>query len=110
MRGSGQEGPLATTTGHDIGYIAHASAPHAPGRAGGPPEFPANLVGDFGGEMLMAYGVALATARFRTIIKRLISASARPTEIPQSGPRRRSPQVSHRQDGIPRHMTAHLLT
>ena len=27
--------------------------------------------------------VALATARFRTIVKRLSSASARPTEIPQ---------------------------
>ena len=80
----GQEGPLATTTGHDIGYIAHAGAPHALGRAGGPRQFPANLLGDFGGEMLMAYGGALATARFRTIVNRLSSARPLdPTEIPQ---------------------------
>ena len=64
-------GPAGTTTGHDIGYTAHAGAPHALGRAGGPRQFPANLLGDFGGEMLMAYGGALATARFRTIVNRL---------------------------------------
>ncbi len=54
--------------------------------------------------------VTLAPARFRTIVKRLSSVSARPTEIPQvRARRRRSPQVSHRQDGIPRHTAAHLL-
>lgn len=106
----GQEGPLATTTGHDIGYIAHAGAPHALGRAGGPRQFPANLLGDFGGEMLMAYGGALATARFRTIVNRLSSARPLdPTEIPQVRAAAASPQDSHRHDGIPRHTTAHLL-
>jgi len=61
MTGWGQDGPLAATVGHDIGYIARAGALHALGRAGGPPQFPANLLGDFGGGgMLMAYGICAA--------------------------------------------------
>jgi alpha-methylacyl-CoA racemase len=61
MTGWGQDGPLAVTVGHDIGYIARAGALHALGRAGGPPQFPANLLGDFGGGgMLMAYGICAA--------------------------------------------------
>jgi alpha-methylacyl-CoA racemase len=61
MTGWGQEGPLASTVGHDIGYIARTGALHALGRAGGPPQFPANLLGDFGGGgMLMAYGICAA--------------------------------------------------
>ncbi|HET9969142.1 MAG TPA: CaiB/BaiF CoA-transferase family protein, partial [Streptosporangiaceae bacterium] len=49
MTGWGQEGPMANTVGHDIGYIARTGALHALGRAGGPPQFPVNLLGDFGG-------------------------------------------------------------
>jgi alpha-methylacyl-CoA racemase len=61
MTGWGQEGPLTTTAGHDIGYIARTGALHALGRAGGPPAFPANLLGDFGGGgMVMAYGICAA--------------------------------------------------
>jgi alpha-methylacyl-CoA racemase len=61
MTGWGQDGPLAATAGHDIGYIARTGALHALGRAGGPPQFPANLLGDFGGGgMLMAYGICAA--------------------------------------------------
>ena len=61
MTGWGQEGPLSATVGHDIGYIARTGALHALGRAGGPPQFPANLLGDFGGGgMLMAYGICAA--------------------------------------------------
>ena len=61
MTGWGQDGPLAATAGHDIGYIARTGALHALGRAGGRPEFPANLLGDFGGGgMVMAYGVCAA--------------------------------------------------
>src|SRR5580693_6955922 len=48
MTGWGQDGPLAATAGHDIGYIARTGALHALGRAGGRPELPANLLGDFG--------------------------------------------------------------
>jgi alpha-methylacyl-CoA racemase len=61
MTGWGQDGPLATAAGHDIGYIARTGALHALGRAGGPPQFPANLLGDFGGGgMVMAYGICAA--------------------------------------------------
>jgi alpha-methylacyl-CoA racemase len=61
MTGWGQDGPLADTAGHDIGYIARTGALHALGRAGGPPVFPANLLGDFGGGgMVMAYGICAA--------------------------------------------------
>src|SRR5947209_6887449 len=61
MTGWGQDGPMANTVGHDIGYIGRAGALHALGRAGGPPQFPANLLGDFGGGgMLMAYGIIAA--------------------------------------------------
>ena len=61
MTGWGQQGPLAGAAGHDIGYIARAGALHGLGRAGGPPQFPANLLGDFGGGgMLIAYGICAA--------------------------------------------------
>ncbi len=61
MTGWGQDGPYATAAGHDIGYIARAGALHGLGRAGGPPQFPGNLLGDFGGGgMLMAYGICAA--------------------------------------------------
>ncbi|OLL73438.1 Alpha-methylacyl-CoA racemase [Pseudonocardia sp. Ae168_Ps1] len=49
MTGWGQDGPLARTAGHDIGYIALTGALHAIGRADQPPTPPLNLVGDFGG-------------------------------------------------------------
>ncbi|MEN2514100.1 CaiB/BaiF CoA transferase family protein [Gordonia polyisoprenivorans] len=49
MTGWGQTGPLASTPGHDINYIALTGALHAIGRAGQAPVAPLNLVGDFGG-------------------------------------------------------------
>ena len=52
MTGWGQDGPLAPRAGHDIAYIALTGALHAIGRAGGPPQVPLNLVGDFGGGSL----------------------------------------------------------
>ena len=49
MTGWGQDGPLAGQAGHDIAYIAVTGALHAIGEAGGPPQIPMNLLGDFGG-------------------------------------------------------------
>ncbi|MGW1545851.1 CaiB/BaiF CoA transferase family protein [Streptomyces sp. NPDC002346] len=49
MTGWGQEGPLASTAGHDINYIALTGALHGIGRADGPPQIPVNYLGDFGG-------------------------------------------------------------
>ncbi|WP_433755635.1 CaiB/BaiF CoA transferase family protein [Nocardia sp. CA-135398] len=61
MTGWGQDGPLATTAGHDINYLALSGALHAIGQAGGPPVPPLNLVGDGGGGgMLLAFGIVSA--------------------------------------------------
>jgi alpha-methylacyl-CoA racemase len=61
MTGWGQDGPLATTAGHDIDYIGISGALHPIGRAGERPVPPLNLVGDFGGGgMLLAIGVLAA--------------------------------------------------
>ncbi|MFI6338950.1 CaiB/BaiF CoA transferase family protein [Streptomyces sp. NPDC050535] len=49
MTGWGQNGPLAAAAGHDLTYIALTGALGAMGDAGGPPQIPLNLVGDFGG-------------------------------------------------------------
>ncbi|QXJ20444.1 CoA transferase [Actinomadura graeca] len=67
MTGWGQKGPLALSAGHDIGYIAVTGALHAIGRAGGPPQVPLNLLGDFaGGSMYLAVGVLAALLESRT--------------------------------------------
>jgi alpha-methylacyl-CoA racemase len=61
MTGWGQEGPLAHSAGHDITYIAPTGALHAIGQAGGPPQIPLNLVGDFaGGSMYLLIGMLAA--------------------------------------------------
>ncbi len=61
MTGWGQEGPLASSAGHDINYIALSGALWAIGRAGERPVPPLNLVGDYGGGgMLLALGIAAA--------------------------------------------------
>ncbi|MGI5208611.1 CaiB/BaiF CoA transferase family protein [Spirillospora sp. CA-108201] len=66
MTGWGQEGPLAHAAGHDVGYIAITGALHAIGRAGGPPQVPMNLLGDFaGGSMYLVTGVLAALLETR---------------------------------------------
>jgi alpha-methylacyl-CoA racemase len=61
MTGWGQDGPLAGSAGHDITYVAVTGALHATGRAGGPPQVAANLLGDFGGgAMLCLVGILAA--------------------------------------------------
>ncbi|CAN5229566.1 CaiB/BaiF CoA-transferase family protein [soil metagenome] len=67
MTGWGQEGPLAQSAGHDINYIATAGVLDTIGRAGGPPQVPLNLVGDFGGgAMYLVTGVLAALVEART--------------------------------------------
>ncbi|MFC4909801.1 CaiB/BaiF CoA transferase family protein [Actinomadura gamaensis] len=67
MTGWGQDGPLAQSAGHDIGYIAITGTLHAIGRAGGPPQVPMNLLGDFaGGSMYLVVGVLAALWESRT--------------------------------------------
>ena len=58
MTGWGQDGPLASTAGHDINYIALSGVLSAIGTLGGPPVPPLNLIGDFGGGgMVLALGM-----------------------------------------------------
>lgn len=66
MTGWGQTGPLAPRAGHDIDYIAVAGALDPIGRAGGPPQIPLNLLGDFGGGALyLVTGVLAALTHAR---------------------------------------------
>ncbi|MEE1943290.1 CaiB/BaiF CoA-transferase family protein [Streptomyces sp. TRM 70361] len=61
MTGWGQDGPLARTAGHDIGYLAVTGALGMTGPADGPPAFPANLLGDHaGGSLYLVVGVLAA--------------------------------------------------
>jgi alpha-methylacyl-CoA racemase len=61
MTGWGQDGPLASTAGHDITYLASTGVLHAIGPHGGAPVPPLNLVGDYGGGgMVLAAGVLAA--------------------------------------------------
>jgi alpha-methylacyl-CoA racemase len=67
MTGWGQDGPLAAAAGHDIDYIGLSGMLHLIGRKDGPPQVPANLVGDFGGGALyLAVGVLAALLEART--------------------------------------------
>ncbi|GAA2832465.1 CaiB/BaiF CoA transferase family protein [Kribbella solani] len=67
MTGWGQDGPLAQSAGHDIDYLAISGALHLIGRAGGPPQVPANLLGDFaGGSLYLVIGVLAALHEART--------------------------------------------
>jgi alpha-methylacyl-CoA racemase len=63
MTGWGQDGPLSQSAGHDINYIALAGVLAPIGRAGGPPQIPVNLVGDFGGGALYLVVGVLAALR-----------------------------------------------
>jgi alpha-methylacyl-CoA racemase len=66
MTGWGQDGPLARTAGHDLGYVAVTGALAAIGRAGGPPQVPVNFVGDFGGgAMCLVVGILAALLESR---------------------------------------------
>jgi alpha-methylacyl-CoA racemase len=60
MTGWGQDGPTAATAGHDITYIAATGALHAIGEAGGAPQIPLNLVGDFSGALYLVTGLLAA--------------------------------------------------
>ncbi len=61
MTGWGQDGPLATVAGHDVGYIAVTGALNNSRRAGGRAVPPMNLLGDMGGGgMMLAFGVVSA--------------------------------------------------
>jgi alpha-methylacyl-CoA racemase len=59
MTGWGQSGPMASAPGHDIDYVALSGVLHMCGSADAPSP-PLNLLGDYGGGLLMAFGVMAA--------------------------------------------------
>jgi alpha-methylacyl-CoA racemase len=77
MTGWGQDGPLATVAGHDLGYIAVTGALHNSRRAGERPVPPMNLLGDMGGgAMMLAFGVVSALLpAARTGVGQVVDAS-----------------------------------
>ncbi|MFD7205507.1 CaiB/BaiF CoA transferase family protein [Streptomyces sp. NPDC059893] len=83
MTGWGQEGPLASAAGHDLTYIALTGALGAIGAAGGPPQIPLNLLGDFGGGgcylvigVLAALRVADSTGRGQVVDAAIVDGTA----------------------------------
>ncbi|MDR7325438.1 alpha-methylacyl-CoA racemase [Catenuloplanes niger] len=84
MTGWGQDGPLAHTAGHDIGYLALSGALHPIGRAGGPPQVPVNLLGDFaGGSLYLVVGVlaALRSGRGQVVDAAVVDGAAHLTTL-----------------------------
>jgi alpha-methylacyl-CoA racemase len=57
MTGWGQEGPLATSAGHDINYIALSGILDAIGPKNDSPTPPLNMVGDNAGALFLAIGI-----------------------------------------------------
>ncbi len=67
MTGWGQEGPLATTAGHDLTYLATSGLLHGLGQDPDRPHFPGNLLGDFGGgSTYLVVGLLAALLEART--------------------------------------------
>ena len=61
ITGWGQDGPYASTPGHDINYVALSGALDLLRRRDQPPQPPLNLLGDFGGGgMLLVIGILAA--------------------------------------------------
>lgn len=67
ITGYGQTGPRSQVAGHDMNYIASSGVLHQLGRESEGPQFPANLIGDFGGGgMVLAIGMLAALVRAKT--------------------------------------------
>ncbi len=67
MTGWGQDGPLAQTAGHDMNYVGLSGVLHGLGQTTDRPQFPSNLLGDFGGgSMYLVVGVLAALLEART--------------------------------------------
>ncbi len=81
MTGWGQDGPLAQAPGHDINYLALAGVlAHLGGPDG--PRPPMNLLGDFGGGGILAFGIlagvlaARETGRGRVVDAAMLDGAA----------------------------------
>lgn len=67
ITGWGQTGPRSQSAGHDLNYISTAGVLSRLARKDSAPQFPVNLLGDFGGGgMQLAIGVLAALVRAKT--------------------------------------------
>lgn len=67
MTGWGQDGPWSQAAGHDMNYIAITGSLYGLGQVPEKPQFPANLVGDFGGgSTYLVIGILAALLEART--------------------------------------------
>jgi alpha-methylacyl-CoA racemase len=67
MTGWGQTGPWSSAAGHDMNYIAITGALFGLGQVRDKPQFPSNLLGDFGGgSTYLVIGVLAALLEART--------------------------------------------
>lgn len=60
MTGWGQDGPLAQSAGHDLNYVALTGMLSLSARPGEAPMIPPTLLGDAGGALGLAFGIACA--------------------------------------------------
>jgi alpha-methylacyl-CoA racemase len=65
MTGWGQDGPLAHAAGHDINYVAMSGALALSTRPGERPIIPPTVLGDAGGALALAFGIAAALLQAR---------------------------------------------
>ena len=64
--GWGQDGPLASSAGHDLNYLAISGALYSFGPPDGPPAWPLNLLADYAaGGTTLAFGLLVALHRAR---------------------------------------------
>ena len=66
MTGWGQSGPLAQAAGHDLNYVALTGLLSLSAHKGERPVLPATVVGDAGGALGLAFGIACALFDVRT--------------------------------------------
>ena len=88
ITGWGQEGPLAQSAGHDIGYIATAGVLGLVGPQDGPPSIPVNLLGDYaGGSLYLVVGLlaglhhARATGAGQVVDAAIVDGAAHLTSV-----------------------------
>ncbi|EME56244.1 alpha-methylacyl-CoA racemase Mcr [Rhodococcus ruber BKS 20-38] len=76
MTGWGQTGPAAHEPGHDLSYLAMVGAARSIAHEGQDPVPPLNMVADYGGGLLLAYGIGLALfERSRSGVGQVIDAA-----------------------------------
>jgi alpha-methylacyl-CoA racemase len=72
MTGWGQEGPWAQLGGHDLTYGALSGVLNAIGERDGPPVMPINILGDWVGGLLMAFGILAARNQVARTMKGVV--------------------------------------